>query len=101
MRLEPLSRQSDWVALTSIICGLAPLPLLLMTVLPLIGMLVAPFLLLSVPGAIGFGIAGIVRAKSQPEPNYVQPATGLVLGLVWLCLVPAAAVFFSHVNLRD
>ncbi len=92
MRIEPLNRQSDWVALTAVICGVAPLPLGLLSVLPLIGCLSTPLVLFCVPGAIGFGIAGIVRAKSQPEPNYVLPLTGLVLGVTWLALLCVGAV---------
>lgn len=89
MRLEPLTRQSDWVAQAAIICGIAPLPLTVLSMLPLVGCLGSPLLLACVPAAIGFGIAGIVRARSQPEPNYVQPITGLV----WAALLGVAAVF--------
>lgn len=92
MRIEPLGRQSDWVALTAVICGVAPLPLGLLSILPLVGCLSSPLLLLAVPGAIGFGIAGLVRAKSQPEPNYVLPATGLLLGVIWLVAMAVGLV---------
>lgn len=84
MRLEPHSRQSDWVALAAVICGLAPLPLTVLGLVPLVGCLSGPATLACVPAAIGFGVAGIVRARTQPEPNYVLPITGLLLGLVWL-----------------
>lgn len=100
MRLEPLTRQSDWVSLTAVICGVAPLPLVLLSLLPLVGCLTTPLLLLSVPGAIGFGVAGLVRARAQPEPNYVQPLTGLVLGVTWAVLLVVAVVFLSRGRLE-
>jgi hypothetical protein len=92
--LEPLARKSDWVSLTAILCGVAPVPLLLLSVLPLVGCLSGPLILLAPLGAIGFGVAGLVRAKSQPEPNYVQPLTGLVLGFCWVVLALVGVVLF-------
>lgn len=100
MRLEPLTRQSDWVSLTAVICGVAPLPLALLSLLPLVGCLASPVLLLSIPGAIGFGVAGLVRARAQPEPNYVQPLTGLVLGFTWAVLFLVGLVFLSRSGFR-
>lgn len=91
--LEPLGRKSDPVALVAIICGVAPLPLAVLGMVPILGCLATPVMLLSVPAAIGFGIAGIVRAHGEPEPNYVQPATGLALGVTWLLLSVAGALF--------
>lgn len=107
--LEPLGRKSDPVALVAIICGVAPVPLILVGLVPIVGCLATPLLLLSVPAAIGFGIAGVVRAHSEPEPNYVQPVTGLVLGVTWLLLSVAGALFlfkgagksFAEKLLRD
>jgi len=96
MSLEPLARKSDWVALTAVLCGLAPPVLLLMSLLPLVSCIASPLLLFSWPCAIGFGVAGVVRARAQPEPNYVLPLTGLVLGLGWALLGAAALVFFSR-----
>jgi hypothetical protein len=80
------ARPSDQIALFAIICGVAPLPLTLLSMIPFVGCLTSPLTLLCVPGAIGFGIAGIVRARSQPEPNYVLPVTGLALGVIWIVL---------------
>ena len=91
---EPLARTSDWVSLMAIICGIAPIPFGLLSMVPIVGCLSTPVMLLAVPAAIGFGIAGIVRASNQPEPNYVQPVTGLVLGLSWLVLTVGAVVWF-------
>ena len=96
MRLEPLNRQADWVALTAVICGVAPVPLVVLSVVPFASWLTTPLLLLAIPAAIGFGIAGVVRARSQPEPNYVLPLTGLVLSTMWILLGVAAFVFFSR-----
>lgn len=96
MRLEPLNRPADWVALTSVICGVASVPLVVLSVVPFASCLTGPLLLLATPAAIGFGIAGVVRARSQPEPNYVLPLTGLVLGTMWILLGGAAVVFFSR-----
>ena len=96
MRLEPLNRQADWVALTSVICGVAPVPLVVLSVVPFANRLATPLLWLAMPAAIGFGIAGVVRAHSQPEPNYVPPLTGLVLGTMWILLGVAAVMFFSR-----
>ena len=94
--LEPHARKSDWVALTAVICGVAPVPLMLLSLVPFAGCLASPLMLLSPPAAIGLGIAGIVRAKSEREPNYVQPLTGVVLGLCWLVLALVALVLFSR-----
>lgn len=94
--MEPLKRETDPLALAAIICGVAPLGLMVFSILPLIGLLTAPLSGLSVLGAIGFGIAGVLRARQQPEPNYVLPLTGLVLGFGWLALTAAAIVFFSR-----
>lgn len=100
--IEPLARKSDWVALTAIICGVAPLPLALLSLIPFAGCLASPLMLLSPPAAIGFGIAGVVRAKSEREPNYVQPLTGVVLGFCWLVLALVALVLFSrHGGLKE
>ena len=96
MRLEPLARKTDWVALTSVFCGLAPPVLIVLSMLPLVGCLTSPLSLAAVPCAIGFGVAGVVRAKSQPEPNYVLPLTGLVLGVGWVLLGVAGLVYFSR-----
>ena len=100
--IEPLARKSDWVSLTAVICGLAPLPLALLSIVPFAGCLASPLMLLSPPAAIGFGIAGLVRAKSQPEPNYVQPLTGVVLGFCWLVLAGVGLVLFNrHGGLKE
>jgi hypothetical protein len=107
--IEPLGRKSDPVALVAIICGVAPVPLLLFGLVPFVGCLATPVALLSVPAAIAFGIAGIIRARSEPEPNYVPPVTGLVLGVTWLLLSVAGALFlfrgvgksFAEQLLRD
>lgn len=80
------ARPSDPVALVAVICGVAPLPLALLSMIPFVGCLTSPLSLLCVPGAIGCGIAGIVRARSQPDPNYVVPVAGLVLGVIWIVL---------------
>lgn len=101
MRLEPLARKTDWVALTSVLCGLAPPVLMVLAVIPLVGCLASPFSLAAVPCAIGFGIAGVVRAKSQPEPNYVLPLTGLVLGVGWVLLGVAGLVYFARAGGMD
>ena len=81
-----MGRKSDPVALIAIMCGVAPVPLVVVGMVPIVGCLATPLLLLSVPAAIGFGVAGIVRAHAQAEPNYVQPVTGLALGIAWLIL---------------
>lgn len=94
--VEPLRRETDPIALTAVICGLAPLGLVVFSVFPFIGILTTPLIGLSVLAAIGFGAAGVVRAKQQPEPNYVLPLTGIVLGLLWLFLIAGAIVFFSR-----
>jgi hypothetical protein len=94
--LEPLGRKSDWVSLTAVFCGLAPLPFGLLSLVPLVGCLSTPFLLLAIPSAIGFGVAGIVRARSQPEPNYILPVTGLVLGVSWVLLGGGLALYLSR-----
>lgn len=96
MRLEPLARQSDWVSLTSVICGVAPVPLTLLLLLPKVRCLASPLLLLALPGAIGFGIAGLVRARTQPEPDYVQPLTGLILGLTWAGVAVGVGLFIGR-----
>ena len=91
--IEPMGRKSDPFALVAIICGVAPVPLVILGLVPIVGCLATPLLLLSVPAAIGFGVAGVVRAHSEPEPNYVQPVTGLALGVTWLLLSAVGAVF--------
>ena len=96
MRLEPLKQPSDPIALVAVVCGVAPLPLSLFAILPFFGLLATPLSALSVLGAIGCGIAGVVRAKKQPEPNYVLPLTGVVLGLLWVMLIAGVVVYFSR-----
>lgn len=87
------------MALAAIICGVAPLPLALLGMIPFVGCLTSPISLVCVPAAIIFGILGIVRARAQPEPNYVLPITGLVLGLLWLALsLVAVSVLFLGEN---
>lgn len=102
--LEPHARRSDPIALVSVIAGVAPLPCMVLGIVPFVGCLTTPFIVLAVPSAIGFGIAGLVRARKDPEPNYVQPLTGLVLGLLWLSLMVAGAVLYlrgDFVRLMD
>ena len=94
--IEPLARKSDWVSLTAVLCGLAPLPLMVLGLVPFAGCLSGPVMLLAPPAAIGFGIAGLVRAKSQPEPNYLQPLTGVVLGFCWVVLALVGLVLFNR-----
>jgi predicted permease len=96
VRLEPLKQQSDPIALVAVVCGFAPIPLSIFAILPFFGLLTTPLMGLSVLGAIGCGIAGVVRAKKQPEPNYVLPLTGVVLGLLWLMLIAGAIVYFTR-----
>jgi predicted permease len=96
VRLEPLERQADPIALVAVVCGVAPLPLAVFAIVPFFGLLTTPLSALSILGAIGCGIAGVVRAKKQPEPNYVLPLTGVVLGLVWLLLIAGVIFYFSR-----
>lgn len=84
------------MALAAVICGVAPIGLSFFSILPFIGLITAPLTLLSVLGAIVCGVAGVVRAKSQPEPNYVLPLTGIVLGFLWVALSVAVIVYFTR-----
>jgi hypothetical protein len=96
VRIEPTKRETDPVALAAVICGVAPIGLAVFSILPVIGLLTAPLAALSVLGAIVCGVVGVVRAKQQPEPNYVLPLTGVVLGFLWLMLIAGALVYFTR-----
>ncbi len=96
MRLEPLKQETDPIALVAVVCGIAPLPLGVFAILPFFGLLATPLSALSILGAIGCGIAGVVRAKKQPEPNYVLPLTGVVLGVLWLMLIAGVIIYFTR-----
>ena len=96
MRIEPTKREADPVALAAVICGVAPVGLVVFSILPFFGLLTAPLTLLSVLAAIVCGVVGVVRARQQPEPNYVLPLTGIVLGLLWLMLFAGAVVYFTR-----
>lgn len=90
---------SDPIAMVALVCGLAPLGALLLSVPALVlgGVVVAlaAFALsgVAVPLAIGFGVAGVVRAGRRRTSAGVA-GVGLGLGVLWLMLVGAGLVWF-------
>lgn len=91
--------QSDPVAMVALVCGLTPLGALLISIPALVigGMIIALGALVlsgvSVPLAIGFGVAGVVRAGRRQTSAGVA-GVGLGLGVLWLMLVGAALAWF-------
>lgn len=83
----PNPRPQDSFGTIALVCGVAPLPLAAMGLLPFVGCLSSPLMLLAIPCAIGFGIAGLARARAQGQHLDVQALAGLVLGVLWLALL--------------
>lgn len=86
----------DPVGLAALICGIAPLPLALTSLVPFAGLCAGALLLASVPAAITLGIVGIVRARRSAQGSVVLPLAGLTLGLAWLMLGAAAVLFIQR-----
>lgn len=97
-------KRESW-GTVALICGVAPVPLTIMTLVPFVGCLAPPLTLLAIPAAIGFGIAGILQAGRTPAEartpeqklNGVFAWCGLSLGILWVVLAAlGVALFFRH-----
>jgi hypothetical protein len=91
--VDPRRSNADSYATIALICGVAPIPLALLGLVPLAGCLSTPMTFVAIFGAIGFGIAGVLHARKSPERSAIPAASGLILGLCWLLALIVGAVW--------
>jgi hypothetical protein len=78
----------------AVICGVAPVPLALLWVIPPAACLTLPASFMAMLCAIGFGVVGIIQARKARVPAMAAWG-GLVLGLCWLAFFVVAGVWME------
>lgn len=92
--------KADPIALVALVSGLAPFALFLLAIVGAVfglfsalGIVASVLLVAAVPCALGFGLAGVVRAKRRGT-SFALAGLGLGLGVAWLGFLAFALWWF-------
>jgi hypothetical protein len=84
-------RPADELSVVSLAAGIGALVLLLFSVLPFVGVCLAPLSALSALAAIITGVASLIRTRLKPElDGRYQALSGIALALVWGAMATVA-----------
>lgn len=93
--MEPPRDTAHSLAIASVAFAVAPFPLLVFAVLPIVGLLAAPLALLAVLAGLGLAIASCVQAV-RSRTSLTVPMVALGLSLLWPIVLAAALVLLRR-----